>query len=210
MRDPAEDRYRLSALGELVLDEYERVTEHLGVGHRFASVLERVPAERFDLDPLVLSEADIVERAENDPYAPVERVLDLLASTGEFRAVVDVLRIGASGQIQERILAGDLSAEVVVHADAIEASLADDGFAALLESVLTADTTTFHVYEDDISFLLGIMDDVVVLGVTDDQGLFDAVLVSDSPVVRKWAIDRFEAYRAAASELDESWASSMD
>lgn len=193
--------YRISALGTLVLDAYLDVMERLSAADQLGAFLEHVPAEQFDLDPLALADAEVVTRGENQPYAPMDRVLEVRRNASHIREVVDIIQADSAGQLRERVVAGELEAEVVLEAGVLDAVAEHDGYAEEFEAALAADNVTFHVFEGEVPFVFGLMDDVVVMGVTDEMGMPDTVVVSDDPVVRKWAENRFESYRERADRL---------
>lgn len=193
--------YRVSALGDLVLDAYLDVLERLSVADRLGPFLAHVPAAAFDLDPVALADAEVVARGGNTPYAPMDRVLEVRRNASRVREVVDVIQADSASQLRERVEDGDLTAEVVLQAGVLDAVGEHDGYAAEFEAALAADGATFHVTEADVPFVFGLMDDQVVVGVTDDEGMPGALVVSDDPAVREWAESLFEAYRDGAEEL---------
>lgn len=193
--------YRITALGDLVLDAYLDVVDRLAAADRLGPFLERVPADAFDLDPLALADAEIVVRAENQPYAPMDRVLAVRREASTIREVADIIQADSAGQLRERVEAGELTATVVLESGVLDAVSENDGYADEFEAALASDGTDFYAYEGDVPFVFGLMDDTVVMGVTDDVGIPDAVVVSDDPAVREWAEALFESYRDAATKL---------
>lgn len=193
--------YRITALGELVLDAYTDVVDRLSVADRLGPFLERVPADALDIDPLALVDAEVVTRGDNQPYAPMDRVLEVRRDASHIREVVDIIQADSVGQLRERVESGDLEADVVLEAGVLDAVAENDGYADQFEAALAADDVTFHVFDGSLSFVFGVMDDVVVLGVTDNQGLPEAVIISDDPTVRQWATARFESYRDRGRRL---------
>lgn len=193
--------YRISALGSLVLDSYLDVVDRLSAGDRLAPLLERVAADDLGIDPLALADAEVVVKAENQPYAPMDRVLEIRRNASRIREVVNIVQADSADQLRERVERGELEAEVVLEAGVLESLGTNDEYAASFESALQADGATFYVYRGTVPFVFGVMDGTVVLGVTDEMGMPEAAVVSDDPDVREWAESRFESYRAAADEV---------
>ena len=52
---------------------------------RLEPFLEHVPADTFDLDPARLADARITVAAEDDPYAPVRRFVELVEASTSLR-----------------------------------------------------------------------------------------------------------------------------
>lgn len=193
--------YRVTALGELVLDAYLDVTSRLSAADRLGPFLQRIPTSAFDLDPLALDDAEILVREENQPYAPMDRVLEVRRDATTIREVADIIQADSAAQLRERVENGELTATVVLESSVLDAVEENDGYATEFEAALRSDGATFYEYDGDVPFVFGLMDDTVVMGVTDEMGLPGAVVVSDAPDVREWAERRFEAFRTAAERL---------
>lgn len=193
--------YRISALGELVLDAYLDVVDRLSVADRLGPFLERIPADALDIDPLAFADAEVVVREEGKPYAPMDRVLEIRRDASHIREVADIVQADSAQQLRERVESGELEAEVVLEAGVLDAVADHDGYAAEFEAALASDGATFYVFEGEVPFVFGLMDETVLLGVTDDMGVPGATVVSDRPEIRAWAVDRFESYRDRATEL---------
>lgn len=193
--------YRITALGELVLDAYLDVTDRLSAADRLGPFLQRIPTDEFDLDPLTLEDAEIIVRGENQPYAPMDRVLEVRRDASTIREVADIIQADSAAQLRERVENGELTATVVLEASVLDAVEENDGYAEEFEAALASDGATFYQYEGDVPFVFGLMDDTVVMGVTDDMGIPDAVVVSDTPDVRDWAERRFEAFRGESNRI---------
>lgn len=196
--------WRISALGDVVLDAYLDVVERLEPATHLAPFLGRIPPETFDLDLRTLVDAELVVSAENRPYAPMDRVLEVRRNAGTIREVVNIVQADSASQLRQRVENGDLEAEVVLEAGVLDAIATNDGYAEEFEAALAADGVTFYAYEGSVPYVLGLMDDTVLLGVNDERGMPEAVVVSEADEVRAWAESRFEAYRDDAEELTGS------
>ncbi len=193
--------YRVTALGELVLDAYLDVIDRLSAADRLGHFLQRIPTNEFDLDPLALEDAEVVVREENQPYAPMDRVLEVRRDASTIREVADIVQADSAAQLRERVENGELTATVVLEASVLDAVEKNDGYAEEFDAALASDGATFYKYEGDVPFVFGLMDETVVMGVTDEMGIPDAVVVSDAPAVRDWAERRFEAFRAESDMI---------
>lgn len=193
--------YRISALGWLVLDSYLDVVDRLETADQLAPLLERISAEELGLDPLALAGADVIVKGDNQPYAPMDRVLRIRRNASEIREVVNIVQADSAAQFRDRVERGELTATVILEAGVVNAVTSNDDYAESFEGALGADGASFYVFDGVVPFLLGVMDDTVVLGATDDEGIPDTIVVSEDPVVRDWAESRFESYREAAEEI---------
>lgn len=57
---------------------------------------------------------------------------------------------------------------------------------------------------EPIPFAVGVADGTVYLFLRDEDGLLRALLKSENPTVRLWAVETVDEYRAAGEELDRS------
>lgn len=198
--------YRISSLGALVLESYLDVVDRLEAADRLAPFLEQISVAELGLSPMALADAEVVVKAENQPYAPMDRVLEIRRNASEIREVVNIVQGDSAAQLRERVERGELEAEIVLEDGVLEAISANEEYADEFEATLGTDGVRFYVYDDTIPFVFGLMDDTVILGVNDDMGMPEAVVVSEAPAVREWAHSRFESYRSAASELEpDGW-----
>ena len=69
-----------------------------------------------------------------------------------------------------------------------------------LATVAAADGVTQYVYSGGFPFVLAVMDETVVLGVTDDASP-TALLETTDDAVRQWAETTLDRYREAARPL---------
>jgi hypothetical protein len=65
--------------------------------------------------------------------------------------------------------------------------------------VLDSTRATLYVYEGDVPHVLGIMDEVVYVGVENDMGVMVALIETTDQRVFDWAVDTFEDYRDEAT-----------
>jgi hypothetical protein len=70
-----------------------------------------------------------------------------------------------------------------------------------LLTVLDSARGTVHVYEGDVPVVLGIMDDVIYVGVENETGVLVALIETTDDAVYEWAESTFETYRENATEL---------
>lgn len=193
--------WRISALGATVLDAYLDFVDRLEPATHLAPFLRRIPPGTLDIELDALADAEVVVSAENQPYAPMDRVLEIRRNAGRIREVVNIVQADSASQLRERVENGDLEAEVVLEAGVLDAIATNDEYAEEFEGALAADGVTFYAYEGSVPYVLGIMDDTVLLGVTDEKGMPEAMVKSDADEVREWAESRFEAFREDAEEV---------
>jgi predicted transcriptional regulator len=194
-----DDGYHVTALGDVVYVEYDRMQQTLSVAERLRPFLRNVPGDAFDLDLRHLADAEVVFAEDSSPYAPMDRALEFRRGSSRLRELSSVVARDSVAQLTERLDEEDqFDVEVVLSADAVESARANDDYASDFGDHRTADALSMYVYEGTLPFLLTIGDESVALGATDESGVPAALVVSDADRVRSWASDVYERYRAAA------------
>ncbi|MFC7044870.1 helix-turn-helix transcriptional regulator [Halobacteriaceae archaeon GCM10025711] len=191
-------------LGDLVGEEVADVLETLDGVTDLAPFLERVPATHFDLDPRALADATVTHARPESPFAPVDRVVSLRRNSESIRELSSIVALDSAEQMEEQAMESgpDATNEVVLQADVIEAILDNPDYRDQFERTASAGTVDFYRYDDRVPFLLGLLDDVVVLGATDDDGNPNVLVESDAPAVREWAERVYREYKAAATRYE--------
>ncbi|WP_251329381.1 helix-turn-helix transcriptional regulator [Haloplanus pelagicus] len=197
---PAADGYELTALGEAILSAYDRFRDRARTARRFRPFLERTPASAFDLDVEVLADATVV-RPDDDPTAPVDRLLELRAEATEVREVAPFLLRDTVEQLVDRVT-GDRPPDVtLVLEDATPTpSRFSPAYCDRFRCLLDASSVAVHVV-DDVPFALGVADRHAFVGSTDLEGMPGPLLESDDAAVVDWAERSVERYLDRAEPL---------
>lgn len=192
--------YRLTALGDALAADFLDLLDTAAATADLAPLLEHLPPDALDLDPLALADAEVVVSTAANPYAPAERHAASLETAGRVRQVLPAVSGQSMEASADRILAGDLEMEVVVTPAVAETLLTDlaDKFAPLRD----CEHHTTHVYDGEVPYFLGLVDDAVQIGVSDDEGIPRALAVTTSDRVGEWAESTWEDHVAAAEPLE--------
>jgi predicted transcriptional regulator len=201
-------RYRLTGLGRAVAAGYERCEERVAAAQRLAPFLSRVPGDDFDLDPWHLRDADLVVGGPGTPTAPVDRALELRSDATRIRDLSPIVARESVAQLAERLESADLDVEAVVSERAVRSALSNPDYESLLAEVRGAEGHSLYVTADPVPFVLGVFDDVVALGATED-GHPHALVVSDAEPVVEWALAFFSAARDDAMPVAD-WTARVD
>lgn len=197
------DGYRLTALGAFLDAEFREALDAFAVGDDLAPLLERIPAEAFDLDPIHLADARVTVATDAQPLAPIDRVTTIRADSDSLRELSSVVAADSAEQVRERMAATapDDVVEVVLEADTVETARSNPDYRGTFEATVEGDAIDVYRYDGSFPFLLALLDDRVAIGVTDERGAPAALVESDAPAVREWAERRYEAYRDDAEYL---------
>lgn len=188
------ERYRLTALGATVYDAYEQLVDDVTVADRLEPLLANVPNEVFDLDPRLLSDAELVVATEGSPYALLDRSLTLRRGARRVREIAPMTEKRSIEQLADRIRAGeDFEFEAILSAATLEASRSNPEYADAFETTAASDAVDVAVYPEPVELFLCVADDTVAVGASKDDRPH-AMVVTSNPRVREWAIDTFEAH----------------
>lgn len=132
------------------------------------------------------------------PPTPDDRVPDVLANAASIVGVVPRLDRSLLYALRDR--EADITAVVVVTGRARKRLTGPTRLAA--RSVLEERDVTLYAHEGDSPVGVLLVDDRVLVGLFDEDGLA-AALVTDAPGVREWAVATCRRYRAAAELLFE-------
>ena len=198
----ADGGYELTAMGDTLLTAYDRFRRRERIATEVRAFLERTPAEAFDLDVEALADATLV-RPDDDPTAPVDRLLDLRADATRVREVAPYLLRDTVEQLAGGGAAGSPRPEVTLVLEDATPQPAEfsptycDRFRTMLDS------PGIHVYVADgtVPFAFGVADDRAFLGSAGIDGMPGALLVADDPAVVDWVDRSVDRYLDRAESL---------
>jgi predicted transcriptional regulator len=189
------DRYHLTPPGRIVAEGITDLIDTVRATEELSTFIEWFPVADHDLTLEQLREAEVTASTEADPYAPSRKHADALTRVSSFRMLLPSIDLQLVRSVQDRVVGGDLSIELLVPAS-MEATLADEEFAPVLREQIAAGGTTVRVCDRGPSFYLGLGDDgTVQVGVEDDEGFPRALLETDATDLRAWAESVYDQYR---------------
>lgn len=198
----ADGGYVATATGELVADGFLDLLAIVETETALRPIVDYLPTDAIDFDLRRLDDATITVPSGTKPNAPVGRVLDLLDGASSVRAFSHAFNEGSLGVVERRVAAGEMTFEGVFSRDAIDAVADDERLRRRLESLIDASVASLRVREAEIPLAVTVADETVHLLLRDANGVLQASVDTDDPVVREWAHARFERYWDEAAALD--------
>lgn len=193
--------YALTPCGELVTDALSQVFESMALVRDLSPVLRWVAADQLDVDVRHFADAEVTVADSSNPFAPVNAHVAALESVERIRAVLPSIGGEALRTTSRHVKSGRATCEVVLEADCAETLRNDRFYASVFEDAVAAEACSVSVYQGDVPFYVGILDDRVQVGIEDGEGRPRGLLETDSRVVREWATDTYETYRRQAVPL---------
>lgn len=192
--------YRMTSLGATVTSGLADLAETVELRLQLAPFLEWAPEDVFDLDLECLDNADLLLPEPGDPYAMINRHVSVLGQAGRIRCVLPLTGLHAHKTAHRQVVENGTEVEVVGTPEVAQTMQSDPDYAGLTNEM--ADTGRFKIfqYNDDIPYFVGLMDEIVHIGV-DDGGVPRAIVESDDSEVREWAAATFETYRQQADPV---------
>jgi predicted transcriptional regulator len=195
-----EGGWRLTPLGELLAGEFLSLLRTAGTADDLAPVLSRLPADAFDLDPAALAGAEVTASTPANPYAPAERHGESLMTADTARMLLPAVSPQLMAETERHLRGGDLEMQLVASSSVAETFRTE--IPGLVADLTATGSVTIHEHGGDVPFYLGLVDEAVQVGVSDEEGIPRALAETTDAAVRSWAEDSFEEYRRAAEPFD--------
>lgn len=186
--------YRLTPKGTYVAEELLELIKTIRATSKLNPILAHVPPAEFDFEPHQLTDATIIKSNPSEPYAPVDKHIARLEAADQVRCLLPLTGINSMKTAERRVLNGDAEYELVVDSRIAEKFRSDSEYSEMLNQMLATGQCTVYTYEGTFPYYLGLLDDVVQIGVS-DEGMPRALLEARSDQVRKQAEEIYNKYR---------------
>lgn len=195
--------YRITSLGEAMLEEFRRHRETTEAIHQLGSAIDWVPEPAWELDFRDLREAEVTTPTETNPTAHFDRGMDHLRDADSYRGLTQNSLPEYMRVLHDRIVAGELDFEGVLEAGFVDALAADPDRASLWRDL----TDRTWLYDGRVPLNMHLVDGTVLLWLcgedeSGDEVLAKGLLESTHPAVVAWAESLYDEYRSAAEPLD--------
>lgn len=195
--------YSVTTCGKIVLDHFSELTEAIEATSKLQPFLQCLSQEDINFDVTMLRDAEITISKAHNPLAMVNKHVNQLRETTEFRAVLPLAALHPYEVQYRRIAQEQLEAEHVVSPGVAKTFQTATDFASFTRDMLDSGRFDIYVYEGDIPYYLGILDQTVQLG-ADKEGEPRVLLETDSKNVRTWAREQYQEYKQSAAPLSAS------
>ncbi len=190
----------LTVFGHTVAEEVSTYRRRISAASRMQPFLETVDAFPGEIE--LFAEATVTVTEPTNPYAPVERFINLVTASGTLRGF-DTTAIAPIivPDIREAILSG-METDMIYLPPVVESIVEEypDDIAEVADSGrLTLST------HSNLPFGLAIFDDRIGLGGYDaETGMLRTFVDTDDDRARTWALDLYDEYREEATAKDLS------
>lgn len=189
--------YSLATCGELIAREFTDLRDTVSATERLQPVLGRLDRTDLDVDFRALSEATVVTASEGDPWAMVNRHVKRLREAERVRAILPLTGLHAMEVTRDRVVDDGARVEFVGTASVIDTLRNSPDYGTIYDDLMEAERFTLYATDEEAPYYLGILDDIVQIGV-DEDGEPRALLETTNGDVRDWARDTYEGYLSGA------------
>jgi len=187
--------YVSTPCGTLLARKLSTVVDSIETLCRLEPVLSHLPLGELDMAIRHFGDAELTAATANDPYAPVNRHVDALRSADKFRVFTAVVGREAFKLVCDRALRGECSGQLILTEGGLQTVQTESGYRDSYEKLARTGAVDILVYERDLPYYLGLLDDVVQIGVEDSNNVPSALLETDNKRVREWARGKYESIR---------------
>lgn len=195
--------YETTELGDFVASEVERFVDRMQVERELRDVWHLLPSQEDGFSPEACRDAVVTVAAADEPYAPVNRWVDLLEASDRMRFVgSDIGLLEPCRDELRRFILDGMRAEIVdppEHARYIRST-----YPEYCETLFASGNLTVGVHDDLPEYGVGVLDDrVLVCGYHPDDGTVRVLVDTDAEDVREWAESTYESYKRDARPLPD-------
>lgn len=197
--EEADAGYRATPAGELLTSALDRFLSTTAAVERLEPFFRWFPVDDFEVEWRWFVDADVFPSTPSDPYAPVDRHAERLATAPRLRCLLPQVGLRPMQAIGREL--AEFDHEIVVSPAVGETLRSESKYVEQRATLSERGRIDFYVSDDPIPAYLGLFEDDVQIGVSDDGGVPRAMVETDDERVRRWARDTYERYRADARLL---------
>lgn len=196
--------YELTPLGEFVAERFLELREAMEIEHKLRHVWQWLPRQMEGFSVDLFADAVVSYPGPGYPYEPIERLTHLIEGTSRMRGFDSIVFKSINNETVCQAVIDGMELEYVYSPTALEKTLAWDPD-RVMEA---ASRDNCHVYVHDAlpdrsRCGLGIVDNRAGICCHDpDTGALTAVIDTDAPAAREWAISTFERVRDEAKPVE--------
>ncbi|WP_266081554.1 helix-turn-helix transcriptional regulator [Haladaptatus caseinilyticus] len=196
--------YGLTSLGEYVADRFLALRDVMEIEEKLRDVWHWLPVEMPGFSVDLFADAVVSYPGPGYPYEPVERLSQLIASTSSLRGFDNIVYKSSNLETACGAVLEGMTFEYVFTPEALEGTFAWNPDRIM--EVTACENAAIFVHDnlpDGDRCGLGIVDDRAGICCHDTEtGALVAVIDTDAPKAREWAISVFEEVRVEATPLD--------
>jgi len=196
--------YELTQLGEFVADRFLSLRDAMRTERKLRDVWQWLPREMEGFSVDLFADAVVSCPGPGYPYEPVERLSQLIEGADRMRGFDSIVYKSVNNEAVCEAVLGGMELEFVYSPTALEGTFAWNP--ERVAEAAACENCTVYVHDalpDGDRCGLGIVDDRAGICCHDpDTGALVAIIDTDAPEAREWAISTFERVRQEAKIVE--------
>ena len=193
----ADGRFGLTPLGQTTTVGLFEFVDDIHLQQRLEPFLQWIPDGSIDFDLRLLADAKLLLPEPGDPWAMVNHHVDTIRETADNRSLLPVTGLHGFEVLHRKITAGDAKAAFVVEPKIAETFRSNPSYTPLYRELCDTDQFEVRIYDDEIPYYLGVLDETVQIGV-DEDGEPRAMVETENEAVVDWAVGVYEDYKRSS------------
>ncbi len=197
-----EDGYQPTLMGRLLFEEYERFYTTVRDISRPGQLLAALPKES-DVGPTLLNGADCVFPERHAPNRPVHSFEEMVREATAVKGLISVVRPRYVEVFRNRLLSGELRAELVLECPVVESLRAD--YREAFDACLRSGNVTVRETHEQLPFGLLVVEEpipAVRVTVYNASGGIQGVITNRSDDAVEWGRSFWQRHRRHSTEIE--------
>ncbi|MFB9806949.1 helix-turn-helix transcriptional regulator [Haladaptatus pallidirubidus] len=196
--------YQLTQLGAFVADRFLDFREAMETEYKLRDVWQWLPREMEGFSVDLFADAVVSYPGSRYPYEPVERLTQLIKGTTRLRGFDNIVYKSINNEAVCQAVLDGMELEYIYSPDALQGTIAWNPERIMEAASCEHCTVLIHdSLPDGDRCGLGIVDDRAGICCHDaETGALRAIIDTDAPKAREWAISAFERVRRDAKPVD--------
>lgn len=193
--------YVTTLLGEALAAELQSLFDTVAGMDTIQTLHEWLDVDEYDIPLEQLTDAEVILPTPADPMAPIRRAEERLANGERTRVAGRGIVPSCLEAVWRAVIEGRQSHEAVVTPAALETISADSEMRQQTLDLFDAEDATVWVHQDlDLPFLM-VVDDLIWIVVTDDDGTIKGHVETTDERVRAWAVETIDDFIGASDSI---------
>lgn len=193
-------RCEVTPFGRFLAERLHSVFDAIEVMQRLQTLLKQLPDTDHDVTFTDHAGSEILTPTSADPGASTRRFADLLHAASRVRLLIPAA-ISVLFEVDPAIGSEKRTFEVVIPRVALEMKRDNPRSSQQLRDAIVPGEVTLFAYDGDIPHFAGTIDEVAVVGLTDDAGTIRGHIETSDETARSWTEAIVTAYRRDADSV---------
>ncbi|EMA47051.1 transcriptional regulator [Halococcus saccharolyticus DSM 5350] len=193
--------YEVTPMGDLVGREFTRLLDSMETVEHLHEAITWLPTEEMDLDLSGLQNASVIAATAGNPFLPVLAMAGRIGGADHVRMLASVVVPQTLAAIRDGVIEGSQSFEGVVTPSFLDALGTDTTLGGHSQEIFEADRAEIYRYEGEFPFNMAVLEDRVLIMVSDAEKMPRAMIETRNKEVLRWAESTYTSYRDQSAPL---------